>query len=384
LVYLFEARTGKMTRQISTLGGTTHSLAFSQDGRYLTAGLAERGGLRVYDRDRQWTEAFRDTDYSNIIYGVTFAADDRLATTSEDGKIRLYDANFKLVVPPMQATGGKQPIKKAFSPDGTTLAVGYEDVPAPLPRPNVDGLNSGYLGQVAFSRDGKTLYAGGIFGNDPARLLAWANAGRGGRRVLPAGTNTIGALAALPDDGLMVTTQDPHVEVLEADGLPRWVHPAPNADMRDQYQTLAVSADGTIVDFGFEQSGKSPVCFDVRALKLSRIPLADHQTIPAKQDGLAVQGFRNGLSPTLDGKPIKLAQNETARSLSVHPDGNRFGFGVVSLSSMRHVVGPRVSAQDRPVVAYPEHTSSDRTPLARMLPSVIGWIGSLKRVAVMP
>ena len=38
-----------------------------------------------------------------------FAADGRLATTSWDGKVRLYDRDFKLIVPARKATGGEQP-----------------------------------------------------------------------------------------------------------------------------------------------------------------------------------------------------------------------------------------------------------------------------------
>jgi hypothetical protein len=114
---------------------------------------------------------------------------------------------------------------------------------------------------------------------------------------------------------------------LEPDGRPRWVHGSPKADLRDQRDILAVSADGTIVDFGFEQGGKSPLRFDLRALRLVRDPPADHQTASAKRAGLAVEGWRIGLSPTLDGKPIKLRQYETSRSLAIHPDGARFVLG---------------------------------------------------------
>ena len=127
-IYLFEARTGKMVKRISGLPNVTHSLAFSSDGRYLAAGLGGKNGLRVFDRDRQWAEAFRDTNYGDSIYGLTFAADGRLATTSYDGMVRLYDRNFKPVVAPRKAPGGKQPFRIAFSPDGTKLAVGYADV----------------------------------------------------------------------------------------------------------------------------------------------------------------------------------------------------------------------------------------------------------------
>jgi WD40 repeat protein len=186
-LYLFEADTGRMAARIGGLPQLTDSLAFSMDGRYLAAGLRS-SGLRVYDRDRQWSEAFRDTDYGERIHGIAFAADGRLATASYDLNIRLYDRNFKLVVPPQKMTGRKWPYRVAFSPDGTVLTAGYERAMAvdlldghslmPLPpSPNVDGLVGGNLSTVAWSQDGKTLYAGGVmqlFSHGPTQAEASA------------------------------------------------------------------------------------------------------------------------------------------------------------------------------------------------------------------
>ena len=89
-----------------------------------------------------------------------------------------------------------------------------------------------------------------------------------------------------------------------------------------------MSLGGTIVDFGFGQLGKSPLRFDLRARKLSGVPPADHQTIPPKQAGLAITGWSDSSSPTLDGKPLRLDDPyERSQSLAVHPDNSLFVLG---------------------------------------------------------
>jgi WD40 repeat protein len=384
-IYVFETLTGNLAARIAGLRATTHSLAFSPDGHYLAAGLFGTNGLHVYDRDRQWSEVFRDTDYGDQINGVTFAADGRLATTSFDGKVRLYDRAFRLAVSPRKGTGGERPFRIAFSPDGALLAVGYADAAtadlldghslAPLPGPNVDGLRNGNLSRVAWSKDGRTLYAGGRYDEGSiCPVLAWANADRGECRALPAGSDTVQGLAPLPDGRLLVAAADPLLELLEPDGRPRWAHPSPNADFREQYDKLAVSADGTIVDFGFEPRGKSPLRFDLRARKLGGDPPADQQTVPAKQAGLAVEGWRIGLSPTLDGKPIKLEQYEMSRSLAVHPDGGRFVLGAEWSLRAIDANGEQLWTHATPSIVWAVNISSDgRLVVAAYGDGTIRW-----------
>ena len=196
-VYLFDPSTGKMTGRIAgDLTYTTHHLVFSTDGRYLAAMLYGTGGLRVFDREKQWSQAFRDTDYGSTTYGAAFADDGRLATASLDGKIRLYDRTFSMVVPPTGAPSGHHPVRIAFSPDGNVLAVGYYYRPAVdfldghslarLPGPNTDDLKNGNLQSVAWSTDGQTVFAGGRYEDDTGNtpVLSWDSAGQGKRRAL--------------------------------------------------------------------------------------------------------------------------------------------------------------------------------------------------------
>jgi WD40 repeat protein len=384
LIYLFEAHRGKMVKRVSGLPATQRSLAFSPDSRYLAVGLGAKG-IRVFDRDREWAEAFCDTNYGGAIYGLTFAADGRLATASYDGMVRLYDRDFKRVVPPRKAPGGNRSARIAFSPDGATLAVGYDDVAtvdlfdghslALLPRPNVDGLGNGGLASVTWSKDGRTLYAGGSYDDGhgpPVLVLAWANAGRE-RRALPAANDSVFSLAALPDGGLLVAAAD-SLAVVKPDGRTRWAHHSPKGDFRGQANVLALSSDGAIVDFGFEFRGKSPLRFDLRARKLSHDPPADKQTIRAKQDGLALAGWDHWFSPTLDGKPIKLDQGDRSRSLAVHPSGDRFVLGTSWSLRAFDAKGQHLWQRTVPSVVWAVNISGDgRLVVAAYADGTIRW-----------
>ena len=44
----------------------------------------------AYSRQTGWAEVARDEDYGDQSDGVVFAPDGRLATTSYDGRVRLY------------------------------------------------------------------------------------------------------------------------------------------------------------------------------------------------------------------------------------------------------------------------------------------------------
>jgi WD40 repeat protein len=336
LLYLFDTNTGAMVKRYSVGPANVESLAFSKDGRFLASGLSGGTGLRVYDRDQQWNEIFHDEDYEESIYGVNFSAKNQLAASSIDGKVRLYDVKTGKIVRSTTIAVQNDPHRIIFSPDGNTIAIGFNHEPrvelldantlASLPVPDLDGLNGGMLTQVAFSYDGSTLYAGG------SGILAWSNGGRGVRRLLrirgdtTVRSDTIGDIAALPDGGLLVATQNPFVAVFNPDDSLRWFNGSPKLDVRDQASTLAVSEDGTIIDFGYEAGGKSPLRFNVSRLELSSDPPKDHQTSSAMQVGIAVTGWEGRL-PRLSGKFIQLEKGEVSRSFAVHPDARRFILG---------------------------------------------------------
>lgn len=335
-IYLFDRSTGKMIERIAGLPNVTLKLVFSINGRYLAAGLGGEDGLRIYDRDKGWAEAFRDTDYHGKTYGAAFTADGRLATASYDGRVRLYDRDFTFVVPPKKAMSGNQPRALAFSPDGATLALGYSDSATmdlldghtleTLPSDN--RLDRASVLQVAWSTDGQTLLAAGQCCEvDSKSVVVWAGAGRGERRTLPVSSATIRGLALSPDGGIILGTAGPDLTMLKPDGTAHWHHRVPTARFLNQKKIFAVSATGTKIDFGFESFGKTPLRFDLSTLSLSGNPSRDTLTVPPKQDGLPIEDWSNSYEPTLDGERVDLKELELSRSMAIHPDSTRFVLG---------------------------------------------------------
>ena len=154
-----------------------------------------RSGLRVYDRDTGWREVARDAAYGDASYGAAFAADGRLATTSYDGTLRLYDGAFRRVAT-AKTTDGTRPLWPRLQPRGrpagrrlcTTRRPSRSSTGTPsrrCPARTRAGIDNGDLMSVAWSADGATLYAGGRYwraGTNP--VVAWSQAGAGPRREL--------------------------------------------------------------------------------------------------------------------------------------------------------------------------------------------------------
>jgi hypothetical protein len=94
--------------------------------------------------------------------------------------------------------------------------------------------------------------------------------------------------------------------------------------------SLAVSADGTIVDFYFDISNNSQLRFDLNELKLKLAKdwQEDVHTLVPQQSGLAIEDWRNSENPKLDGNEIELSYPlDRARSLAISPSNERFVLG---------------------------------------------------------
>lgn len=252
-IYLFDRDTGTLAHRIGGLPNVIHHLAFSPDGRRLAAALGAGEGIRVFDTDG-WAEAGRDGDYGADSYWVAFDAAGRLASTCYDGQVRLYDPDLGPIAK-AKAPGGERPFGLAFSPDGARIAVGFTDSTAVnvlsaedlslLHAPDTSEVDKGDISTIAWSRDGRTLFAGGRYNDARGHpLVSWPDAGRGPPRERPVAKGTITDLVSLADGRLAFGAADPAWGLLDAGGeLIRGRGPA-IADFRRRGHQLRLSGDG--------------------------------------------------------------------------------------------------------------------------------------------
>jgi WD40 repeat protein len=168
-IYIFDRASGQIAHRIAALPNVIHHLAFSPDGRHLAAALGGPNGIRVFSA-ASWKPVAADSDYQDSSYSVHFARDGRLVATSNDGQLRLYNPSFETIAR-RPIPGGNQPFFARFSPDGSRIAVGFNDstnvsvVSANdltlLHTADTTAVQGGDLSSVAWSADGRRLYAAG-------------------------------------------------------------------------------------------------------------------------------------------------------------------------------------------------------------------------------
>lgn len=333
-VYVFDAQTGDIVQRLTGLGGQVQHLAFSPDGKRLAAALGLRAGIKVWNV-AGWNVAAEDADYGGPSYSLAFDREGRLATTSDDGHVRLYDAAGKQTAR-VRASG--QPDGVAFSPDGTLLAVGYADAPkvevlsatdlSPRFSPDVRSLRAGNLGRVAWSTDGRSLFAAGRVTDAKGRntIRRWSDAGKGAPVDMDAARDAITALLPVPG-GVAFAASDASFGILGEDGRPLLTRSPALADFRDMGAAFRVSKDGGVVRFGLESFGKRPITFDLGARKLVFSAKEGRALTPPETASLPVLGWKNTPEPKLSGRALGLDPDEISRSLAIAPGAGRFVLG---------------------------------------------------------
>lgn len=345
-IYFFDRESGRLIKRISGLSSTVFSLAYSKDGMYLVAGLWGNNGIRVY-RTSDYSLAAEDRDYGSDSYGADFDMYGKLLTTSWDGYIRLYDNNFRLIAK-KRAPSGNKPYGISFSPDGSKIAVGFDDSTkvdvlsgrdlSYLYSPDSGGVTNGNLVAVSWSQDGMSLYAGGIYwssalNNRPVRK--WTDGGKGRYVDLSATQSTILQILPLRYGGIVFCSHDPAFGVFDAYDR-RAIYKSPAiADHRDNHEGFLVSYNASTVQFGYEVFGRSPARFSVPDRLLELNPESSGSILKSQilnppitsAIGLTITDWKNTYNPKVNGTALKLDQYEMSRSVAISPDNQTFLLG---------------------------------------------------------
>ncbi|MCK9386765.1 MAG: caspase family protein [Sulfuritalea sp.] len=354
LIHLFD-RTSASVPPKSTLSGMEApitQLAWSRDNQYLAIGLRQQG-LRVFRRNLQFVGA--DPEFNEAVFGAEFAANGRLAVASIDGAIRIYQIgrNGLERIARKQAPGGK-PYSVSFSADGRTLAVGYQDQARvdlldanSLTLVHSIELKGGNLGRVVWSADGNTLFAAGSHvsgGRFP--VLAFDQNGRGAKREIGQFSNTVMALASLPDGSVAAASAEPAWAVFHPQGKTQSTSRSQGADFRDAGDSFRLSPTAETVAFHFSAEAGAMV-FDLAAGSLKSGSPPDKAS-PARISGNSGD-WKNSTAPRFNGRALPMKPGEVARSLAMAPNERSFVLG--SEWFLRHFSAEGVMLWERRVSA---------------------------------
>jgi WD40 repeat protein len=386
-IYLFERATGHQVGRIRT-PNNINKLAFSHDGRRIVAGTGSppKVSLRLFDVNTRTEIAF-DDKYEGSIYGISFDTTGRIATTSEDGKLRLYNRDLRLI---RDAPSPQEPSQIAFSPDDKRLAVGYYEGPprvdvvdgqtlVALFKPSTTGYSTGSLEKVAWSLDGSILYASGRVRKDGRALVfSWQDGGRGSLQVFPASTSSsIADIRELSGGRIVVGSMRPSLSLFDRKGSVLWQLDAPGADFRGQATTLKVSPDGKQVLFRFDiADDKSLAAFDISKRALDLSPAQRPELIAPRVEGVPITNWRDSKEPKIQGKPLAISAFEPSYSIAISRDARSFWLG--SAWNLRHfdATGTVIRKKLTPNVWAVNLAADDRLVIAALGDGTIRWYRS--------
>jgi WD40 repeat protein len=337
-IYIIDALTGKINTRIKNLQSTVFDLEFSPSGEYLAAGLGGNIGIIVYDTQK-YSIKKTDNNYAGNTYDIIFDHTGRLATTSIDGKVRLYDRNFNLVAQ-KSTNPGKQPCSVSFSPDGKFLAIGFNDTYkiqildsrslSTVFEPNIDGANTldNRLMMVSYTTDG-LLVAGGIFKNKNEKkiqLRIWEDGGKGKYSDLSVAENTIMDIKPLHDGSIIFCSSEPAFGRITSSNKKHFI--VSNDFVKyptEDKKVLQVNDDGTEVTF--TPSGLSSFSFSLTKRRIEKRKV-EYKHFTDYISNIKISDWDNSTNPKINGKKTSFLQpNEINLSVDVSSDAKKIVFG---------------------------------------------------------
>ena len=379
--YLFDTVTGELVRRLGPQSAAYMDLGFSPDGRWLAATLSGGQGLRLWDANNGFAEPpAADSEYGDSSFALAFDRSGHIATTADDGFVRLYNLPAtagETMAPTQKGELGTEfsPFAIAFSPDGARLAIGSYTKPlitmldaATLKPPAGESIDTAFAGNgdfssVAWSWFGDRLYAGGRYGGadqQTSPIVEWTNGGRGPARDLIGPLATIMDMAPLPNGGMAWSSGDPAFGMLSPAGEMGLFMKPVTADMRAKRSGhFWNSKDGAAVWFGLEVWSGNPWIFDAANLAFDAAPERPADFIEPNIDELPITDWMDKYRPTLNGQELALERGEQSRSLAIAPDRQSFVLGAEWSLSRFDAAGQRLWRNSVFGIAWGVNLSSD-------------------------
>ncbi|MBF0111022.1 MAG: hypothetical protein HQL76_17800 [Magnetococcales bacterium] len=341
-IYLFNTFDGKMPMRITGLPQPILDLAFSPDGQYLAAVMANGGGLRVF-RVNNGQRVARDGNYGGHSSWVRFSRSGRVITTSDDGKLRLYDATFRLQAA-KQLPPSMQPHAALFSPDELKIAVSFLGKPVVsvfsaknldlLYLPDMTGV-TGHLGALAWSADGTSLYGAGTHSVRFKRMIRWwSNAGqtdstgKGEFIDLPVTDTAIQFILSLKSGGVLFTSLSNALGQADAQGFLGNVRRYPNIVFPKCRGFLKISPSGKTISFPMTPENSLHGTFSLEKLQFSINKSSSQGFLVPKRRSASFQLSSMMVNDTLnlevDGRTITTPNNEEITCFAVAQDERFF------------------------------------------------------------
>ncbi|MEO5334884.1 MAG: caspase family protein [Magnetococcus sp. YQC-5] len=340
--YLFDTTKKKLKGILPGHNRHIRHMTYSQDGQRFAVVAGD--GLFLYDTAGKIVG--KDLQYESPANWVAMDRSGRIVTTSQDGYVRLYTPDVKLLAK-HKFPGKEQPWSAEFSPDNALLAVGSNDTTrvevlstADLSIkhvPKTDGLGKGSLssiGWIATATD-PILVAGGTVADkkpDTRIIRAWNKAGQGSFQDVTVPGYVVMQIKTMPDKRAIYSTSTSWGVIHATDQQKISIEEkqrSPSSDFRNiTGRRLAVAENGMTVEF--TALGKKTYRFDIPSATLFPVSTPDAtMTLPVteKKPGLEITNWANSSKPLLNGQPIPIAANEVSRSLAISPDGQRFLLG---------------------------------------------------------
>jgi WD40 repeat protein/uncharacterized caspase-like protein len=263
-LYRFDLNTGKLLETFGSFPDAIETIAIRGKDEQIAVGLTS-GGLSVFDLKSK-KQLLLDTNYLERVTFLDFSVDGKLATTSLDGCVRVYDSQLKIVFraqyPPNNSAQSESTCLGSelggirFSPDGQWIAFGLQNRAevvlmdakklTPVRVISVKDSKQRSLCCIAWSPDSSDLFVNGTYdGSGDTPLYRIANAGSGGTERLNIGNQLFTNMLPLPGGGIVFSTNAPSLTRVDANGQKVAETKPPNADFRFKFDQWSISDDAT-------------------------------------------------------------------------------------------------------------------------------------------